>query len=91
MERLVEEAIGYASSLPPFLPGILGTVEDWFIFDSETVTLRAALSDVYPGSGSPAAVKVHKELSVGRGCMTDYHLSPAQDHAAHTLWSTSLT
>jgi hypothetical protein len=80
MERLVEEAIGYACSLPPFLPGILGTVEDWFIFDSETVTLRPALSDVYPGSGSPAAVKVHKELSVGRGCMTDYHLSPAQDH-----------
>ena len=80
MERLVEEAIGYAYSLPPFLPGILGTVEDWFIFDSETVTLRRALSDVYPGSGSPAAVKVHKELSVGRGCMTDYHLSPAQDH-----------
>ena len=58
MERLVEEAIGYACSLPPFLPGILGTVEDWFIFDSETVTLRPALSDVYPGSGSPAAVKV---------------------------------
>jgi len=80
MERLVEEAIGYACSLPPFLPGILGTVEDWFIFDSETVTLRPALSDVYPGSGSPAAVKVHKELSVGRGCMTDYHLSPAKDH-----------
>jgi len=80
MERLVEEAVGYAYSLPPFLPGILGTVEDWFIFDSETVTLRPALSDVYPGSGSPAAVKVHKELSVGRGCMTDYHLSPAQDH-----------
>lgn len=80
MERLVEKAMGYAFSLPPFLPGILGTVEDWFIFDSETVTLRPALSDVYPGSGSPAAVKVHKELSVGRGCMTDYHLSPAKEH-----------
>lgn len=80
MERLVEEAIGYAYSLSPFLPGILGTVEDWFIFDSETVTLRPALADVYPGSGSPAAVKVHKELSVGRGCMTDYHLSPAKEH-----------
>lgn len=80
MERLVEEAIGYACSLPPFLPGILSTVEDWFIFDSETVTLRSALEDVYPGSGSPAAVKVHKELSVGRGCMTGYHLSPAKEH-----------
>jgi len=80
MERLVEKAVGYACALPPFLPGILGTVEDWFIFDSETVTLRPALSEVYPGSGSPAAVKVHKELSVGRGCMTDYHLSPAKEH-----------
>jgi hypothetical protein len=80
MEHLVEEAVGYAYSLPPFLPGILGTVEDWFIFDSETVTLRPQLSEVYPGSGSPAAVKVHKELSVGRGCMTDYHLSPAKEH-----------
>lgn len=80
MERLVEKAMGYAWSLPPFLPGILGTVEDWFIFDSETVTLRPALAEVYPGSGSPAAVKVHKELSVGRGCMSDYHLSPAKEH-----------
>jgi hypothetical protein len=80
MECLVEEAIGYACSLPPLLPGILGTVEDWFIFDSETVTLRPALADIYPGSGSPAAVKVHKEISLGRGCMTDYHLSPAKEH-----------
>jgi hypothetical protein len=86
LERLVEEAVGYACSLPPFLPGILGTVEDWFIFDSETVTLRPELSGVYPGSGSPAAVKVHKELSVGRGCMTDYHLSPAKDHDSPHLF-----
>jgi hypothetical protein len=80
MERLVEEAIGYAWSQPAFLPGILGTVDDWFIFDSETVTLRPALAAIYPGSGSPAAVKVHKELSVGRGCMTGFHFSPAKDH-----------
>jgi hypothetical protein len=80
MERLVEEAIGYAWSLPALLPGILGTVDDWFIFDSETVTLRPELADIFPGSGSPAAVKVHKELSVGRGCMTGFHFSPAKDH-----------
>lgn len=80
MERLVEEAMTYAVSLPPFLPGILGTVDDWLIYDSETITLRPALADVYPGSGSSAAVKVHKELSVGRGCMTHYHLSPAKEH-----------
>ena len=61
-------------------------MEDWFIFDSETVTLRPELSEVYPGSGSPAAVKVHKELSVGRGCMTDYHLSPAKEHDSPHLF-----
>lgn len=80
MEQLVERAIWYACSLPPLLPGILSTVDDWFIFDSETVTLRPELAEVYPGSGSPAAVKVHKELSVGRGCMTGFHFSPARDH-----------
>jgi len=80
MERLVENAMSYAASQTPFLPGILGTVDDWIIFDSETVTLRPELAEVYPGSGSPAAIKVHKELSVGRGCMTGYHFSPAKDH-----------
>ena len=80
MEHLVEEAMRYASALPSLLPGILGTVDDWLIFDSETVTLRPELADVFPGSGSPAAVKVHKELSVGHGCMSDYHLSPAKEH-----------
>jgi hypothetical protein len=80
MENLAEEACRYGWSQPAFLPGILGTVKDWFIFDSETVTLRPALADVFPGSGSPAAVKVHKELSVGRGCMTGFHFSPAIEH-----------
>jgi putative transposase len=80
MECLVEAAMNYAASLPVFLPGILGGVRDWLIFDSETVTLRDALKEIYPGSGSAAAVKVHKELSIGRGCMTDYHLSPAREH-----------
>ena len=80
MEHLVEEAMRYASALPPLLQGILGTVDDWLISDSETVTLLPELADVFPGSGSPAAVKVHKELSVGHGCMTDYHLTPAKEH-----------
>jgi hypothetical protein len=80
MEHLTEEACRYGWSQPAFLPGILGTVKDWFIFDSETVTRRSALADVFPGSGSPAAVKVHKELSVGRGCMRGFHFSPAIEH-----------
>jgi putative transposase len=82
MEFLVAMALDYISTLPTFLPGILGTVNDWLIYDSETVTLRPALANIYPGSGSDAAVKVHKELSVGRGCMTRYHFSPAKDHDA---------
>lgn len=81
MEFLVAKAIDYASTLPRHLPGLLGRdVDDWLIFDSETVTLRDSLADVYPGSGSPAAVKVHKEISVGSGCTTHCHFGPAREH-----------
>lgn len=86
MEHLVERAIWYACSLPAFLPGILGGVSDWYAFDSETITLRPALAEAYPGSGSPAAVKVHKELSLGRGCMTGYHFGPAREHDSPHLF-----
>jgi putative transposase len=82
LEFLVAMALDYISTLPTFLPGILGTVNDWLIYDSETVTLRPELAGIYPGSGSAAAVKIHKELSVGCGCMTRYHFSPAKDHDA---------
>ncbi|MDJ0763468.1 MAG: hypothetical protein QNJ97_10805 [Myxococcota bacterium] len=60
---------------------------DWFIFDSETVTLRPPREEVFPGSGSPAAVKVHKELSVGSGYMTGFHFNfnPAKDHESPHL------
>ncbi|MCK5803359.1 MAG: IS4 family transposase [Lentisphaeria bacterium] len=85
MEFLLERAMEYANSFPVHLPGLLGTVEDWRIFDSETITLRDELADDYPGSGSPAAVKVHKELSVGRGCMTYCHFGPAREHDAPHL------
>ena len=81
MKHLLEHALGAAAKLPPLLPGILGAgVTDWRVFDSETITLRPALADVFPASGSPAGVKVHKELSLGRGCMIGYHLSPAREH-----------
>lgn len=83
MESLLAQAMEYACSLPVHLPSkLLDTVEDWRIFDSETITLREALAEVYPGSGSPAAVKVHKEISVGRGCMTYCHFGPAREHDA---------
>lgn len=85
MEALLEGAMSYARSRRAFLPGILAGVDDWLLFDSETVTLRAALADNLPGSGSPAAIKVHKELSVGRGCMTYCHFGPAREHDAPNL------
>jgi hypothetical protein len=80
MERLLERAMRHAASLPAHLPGILGGVDDWVVFDSETVTLRPALAEVFPASGTAAGVKVHKELSLGRGCMTACHFSPAREH-----------
>jgi hypothetical protein len=57
-------------------------VKDWRVIDSETVTLPAPLASVYPGSGSSAAIKVHKELSLGCGCMVDFRLGPAVEHDA---------
>lgn len=85
MESLLEEAMDFAAKMPTHLPGILGTVDDWRLFDSETITLRQELADDYPGSGSPAAVKVHKELSLGRGCMSYCHFGPAREHDAPHL------
>lgn len=85
MEDLLEDAMRYARFMRAFLPGILAGVDDWLLFDSETVTLRTALEDDLPGSGSPAAIKVHKELSVGRGCMTYCHFGPAREHDAPNL------
>jgi hypothetical protein len=81
MERLLRRALDYAAALPPLLPGILGVgVKDWRVIDSETITLRTALAGVFAASGSPAGVKVHKELSLGRGCMSDYHFFAAREH-----------
>ena len=80
MEALVDRACEYVASLPAHLPGLLGGVEDWISVDSETVTLRSALAEVYPASGSAAGIKVHKELSLGRGCMVGYEFSPAREH-----------
>lgn len=86
MTVLLERAVEYSTSQPTFLPGILGTVTDWIAVDSETITLRPELSAEYPGTGSPAAIKVHKEISLGRGgCMDAYHLSPAKEHDAPHL------
>jgi len=82
MEGLVRLGMDHADSLPKHLPGLLGGVKDWRAVDSETITLRTSLSEAYPGSGSSSAIKVHKEFSLGCGCMVDYRLSPAREHDA---------
>ena len=80
LERLLDLAIDYAASQPVYLPGRLSGVEDWISVDSETITLRPALAEDYPATSTDAGIKVHKELSLGRGCMVGYELSPAREH-----------
>lgn len=80
MSKLVEATLLYARKEPHDLPGILGGVKDWLIVDSSTVKLHDNLKSSYPGTGDYAALKVHKTLSVGRGIVVDYHISPAREH-----------
>ena len=80
MEQLATNVLTLARSQEPDLPGILGGVKDWRIVDSTVVRLHEHLKERYPGTGDYAAMKVHKTLSVGRGTVVDYHLSPARDH-----------
>lgn len=80
LTELLRRAIEVGQAQPRLLPGILGGVRDWRIFDSTTVKLRKDLKDIYPGTGDYAALKIHKEFSVGTGNLVDYQLSPARDH-----------
>lgn len=84
LERLLTEllrrAIAAGQVQPKLLPGILRGVRDWRIFDATTVKLHDELIDVYPGTGDYAAIKVHKEFSVGTGNLVAYQLSPARNH-----------
>lgn len=85
LESLLDRAMAYTATRPTHLPGVLAGVDDWIIVDSETVTLRDALKESLPASGSPAGIKVHKEYSVGRGCMVGVHFSCARDHDSRHL------
>lgn len=84
LERLLAEllrrAIAVGQEQDKLLPGILRGVRDWRIFDSTTVKLLDDLKEAYPGTGDYAAIKIHKEFSVGTGNLVDYQLSPARDH-----------
>lgn len=86
LESLLRELLGRAITVgqaqPPLLPGILRHRRDWRIFDSTTIKLpnSADLMLEYPGAGDYAAIKVHKEFSVGTGNLVAYEFSPARNH-----------
>jgi putative transposase len=80
LTELLATAIAVGQRQPKLLPGILGGVTDWRVFDSTTVRLDDALIDTFPGAGEYAALKIHKEWSVGTGNLVGYEISPAREH-----------
>jgi Transposase DDE domain len=82
LAHLLERAIAVGQAQPKLLPGILRGVLDWRIFDSTTIKLPNSpeLQKEYPGTGDYAAIKIHKEFSVGTGNLVGYQFSPARDH-----------
>lgn len=85
LTEMLRRAIEQGQAAPKLLPGILGGVADWRIVDATTVKLDDALVAHWPGAGDYAAVKIHKEWSVGNGNLVAYHLSPAREHDAPHL------
>jgi len=79
MLRVVDRMKAYVHAMPLHLPGILAGRRDWRVVDSTTVRVPRELLDVYPGAGDYAALKVHKELSLGCENVVDYHITPARD------------
>jgi hypothetical protein len=77
---LLARAIEAGQRQTKLLPGILSGVTDWRIIDATTVRLRGELFDVYPGAGDYAALKIHKEWSVGTGNLYAYKITPAREH-----------
>jgi putative transposase len=82
---LLDQAIAIGQRQPKLLPGILGGVTDWRVFDSTTVRLDDALVDTFPGTGDYAALKIHKEWSVGTGNLIGYEITPAREHDSPRL------
>ena len=80
MKELVDGALDYVASMPHSLPGILQGPTDWRAFDSSTVKLPDALMPTWAGTGEYAAVKIHKEYSLGVENVVGYHIGPAREH-----------
>jgi hypothetical protein len=85
MEALADRALAYARAQQVDLSGPLCGVQDWYIVDATTVTVRDALQAEFSGTGDYAAIKVHKILSVGCGAPVRYHFSPAREHDSRHL------
>jgi putative transposase len=85
MAALADRALAYARAQQVDLSGPLCGVQDWYIVDATTVTVRDALREEFPGTGDYAAIKVHKVLSVGCGAPVRYHFSPAREHDSRHL------
>ena len=85
MAALADGALAHARAQEVDLSGPLCGVQDWYIVDATTVTVRDALCEEFPGTGDYAAIKVHKVLSVGCGAPVRYHFSPAREHDSRHL------
>jgi hypothetical protein len=80
LKDLLERAIAVGQRQPKLLPGILGGVRDWRVVDSTTLRLDDVLVGDFPGTGDYAALKIHKEWSVGTGNLVAYKITPAREH-----------
>jgi hypothetical protein len=85
MEELTRRTTSYVLSMPLHLPGVLSGRRDWRVFDSTTVRLPDELAGVYTGTGKYAALKVHKELSLGLENVVSWHITEARSHDAPQL------
>jgi len=80
LANLLDQAIAVGQRQTKLLSGILGGVSDWRVFDSTTVKLDDKLVETFPGAGDYAALKIHKEWSVGTGNLLAYKITPAREH-----------
>lgn len=83
--HLGSRACSWAAARPKHLPGPLAGVTDWRVVDSETVHLPDELKGAFVGAGDYAALKVHKEYSLGVENVVDYSITPAREHDSQHL------
>lgn len=85
MRELKQNAVDYVTGMPMHLPGVLRGRKDWRVVDSTVVRLPNALAGEYPGTGTYASLKVHKEYSLGLENVVAWHITPGRRHDAPEL------